>query len=167
MYYYRGRRGPKAQDILQDLESVSKEAVTRLRDFFDNLEKGESRERTSTTGEETTAEYVTVGRPRADLVETAERFIARVELPGMKKEEIEVIWRGEGELLIKGDRSNTIPDGGTILSSTRAFGAFEHVITIPHNARVNEEGITAKHLDGILTITIEKVGGSGATIEVE
>lgn len=167
MYYYRGKRGAKAQEFLQDLETVSKEAVVRIRDFFENMESGEGSESSGTADPKQDAEYVTVGRPRADLIETNEQFVARVELPGMKKENIEVLWRGEGELLIKGDRLNEVPEGGTVVSSTRAYGTFEHVIRLPHNARVNEEGISAKHVDGLLTISIEKVGGGGATIEVE
>ncbi len=167
MYYYRGRKGVKAQEFLQDLESASREAVVRIRDFFENLESDEGSRPTETSSAEREAEYVTVGRPRADLVETDDTFMARVELPGMTKEKIEVIWRGEGEIVIKGDRVSEVPEGGTILSSTRAYGPFEHVIRLPHTARVNEEGISARHVDGVLTISIEKVGGGGATIEVE
>ncbi len=167
MYYYGGRRGEKGNDILKDLESASREVVVRLRDFFENMEsgKGARKDDESPRGERgsTKSGYET----RGDLVETPENFQARIELPGFSKESIEVTWKANGAVVVRGSREETLPVEGTVVRSTRRYGSFEHVVDLPDGAQVNEEGITAKFTDGVLTITIEKDGESDATIVVE
>ena len=167
MYNYGGRRGMKGNDILKDLESASREVVVRLRDFFENMESGTGTKSSDEDSPKSESRSRRVKGPRADLFETPENFQARIELPGFSKEGIEVTWQATGSVAVRGSSEESIPENGSVINSTRRYGSFEHIVRLPEGARVNEEGITAKFTDGILTITIEKSEDAGATIEVE
>ena len=167
MYYYGGRRGQKGNDILKDLESASREVVVRLRDFFENMESGTGTKKGDESERTETHTRRRGYNSRADLVETPENYQARIELPGFSKESIEVTWKANGAILVRGSREETLPENGVVVNSTRRYGSFQHLVELPEGAKVNEEGITAKFNDGVLTITIEKNGESDATIVVE
>lgn len=92
--------------------------------------------------------------PPVDLHEDTEKLTVRAELPGLKKDQIQITLK-EGVLTVAGERnpeSNT-PKGAQIRRE-RAFGKFERTIKMPFP--VNEAGIKAAHEDGILTITVPK-----------
>lgn len=86
--------------------------------------------------------------PRVDLYEDKESFHYRVELPGMKREDIQ-LEMGEGVLTVSGSRKGFKQDG-SIEKST----SFSRSVSVP--ARVQEDHILAKYEDGILTVTLPK-----------
>lgn len=159
MYFTTGGRGMRGQDVWRDVESASREAVSRLRDLFENVAT-ETAERTRNAGSG-------AWTPQADILEDAGHYYARIELPGMSKDQIEVIWKGEGVILVKGRREEDLAPGQTVVRSTRKTGDFEYHVRLPDEAAVNEETIAARYVDGILMITIEKDGTTGTTIEVD
>lgn len=161
MYFYSGSRGGRGQDVWRDIESASREAVGRLRELFENMAReGESHgDRTGKTGGP--------WRPKGDLLEDADHYYARVEIPGTTKEQIEVLWKGEGVIMIRGNRSLESEEGKTLLKSTRRTGPYEYTIRFPEEARLDDESISARYVDGVLTITVAKAGPTGTTISVE
>lgn len=92
--------------------------------------------------------------PAVDLIEDKEHVIVRAELPGMKKEDIEVTLH-EGALNIAGERKSEkkVEEAG-LYRSERFFGRFQRTIALP--APVASDKVKAEYKDGILTITLPK-----------
>ena len=92
--------------------------------------------------------------PAIDLVETKDNVVVRAELPGMKKEDIEVTLH-EGTLNIAGERKSEkkIEEAG-LYRSERFFGRFQRAITL--STPVAGDKVKADYKDGILTVTLPK-----------
>jgi len=92
--------------------------------------------------------------PAVDLIETKDNVVVRAELPGMKREDIEVTLH-EGALNIAGERKSDrkVEEGG-LHRSERFFGRFQRTISLP--APVAADKVKADYKDGILTVTLPK-----------
>src|SRR5262245_15610321 len=77
--------------------------------------------------------------PSVDVHEEENRFVVQVDLPGIDKKDIEITAE-KGVLTIKGERAER--------------GTFLRRFTLPENAQA--EGISAKHTNGVLEVTIPK-----------
>jgi HSP20 family protein len=92
--------------------------------------------------------------PRLDLTETETHYEVKVDLPGLKPEEVKVEVRG-GELWITGERQEEKEEKGkTFHRLERRYGEFRRVLPLP--AEVKEETIEAKVEHGVLTVTVPK-----------
>jgi HSP20 family protein len=91
--------------------------------------------------------------PALDLYQNNDNIVAVVELPGMRKEEIEISHQ-DGTLLISGERQDrTSPENGTTRTE-RCTGKFRRSIKLPTRVEVNK--VNATYKDGILTVTLPK-----------
>jgi HSP20 family protein len=94
--------------------------------------------------------------PRVDITEEKERFIIRADLPGLKKEDINLSLEGD-TLTISGERKDVIKkEEGGCCYSERVYGAFSRSFTLPDN--VSKEKIDAQYKDGVLELSLVKVG---------
>ena len=91
--------------------------------------------------------------PALDLYENKDNIVAVVELPGMRKEEIEISLH-DGTLTIAGERKREVNDGDKAERSERYVGRFRRGILLP--ARVDANKVGATYRDGILTVTLPK-----------
>ncbi|HEY2103651.1 MAG TPA: Hsp20/alpha crystallin family protein [Chthoniobacterales bacterium] len=91
--------------------------------------------------------------PALDLYQTNDNVVARVELPGMRKEDIEISLQ-EGMLTISGERKSEAPENDKAERSERYVGKFRRSIALP--TQVDPNKVTANYRDGILTITLPK-----------
>lgn len=100
--------------------------------------------------------------PRADVVETDKEYTFYFDLPGIKKEDVQISLKGL-ELSVAGTRKNEIvqdTDGLKAKTQTimhreeRYFGKFERIFVLPETA--NTEAIGAEFKDGVLTISVAK-----------
>ena len=90
--------------------------------------------------------------PALDLYQNNDNVVAIVELPGMRKEEIEISLQ-DGMLTIAGERK--AESGQEKGARTERFtGKFRRTITMP--TRVDANKVTATYKDGILTVTLPK-----------
>lgn len=93
--------------------------------------------------------------PPADLCESDECVTVRVELPGVRAEQVEVSLTSE-ELRVRGRKRKGAPRGVTRhLCSERSFGQFAR--TIPLRWPVRRDDATAALRDGVLTIRLPKL----------
>lgn len=100
------------------------------------------------------ADFFNGWTPNMDLVENKENIISRVELPGMKKDEIEV-WFEEGALHIAGERKfEQKEDESATHRLERFYGRFHRTVSLPKP--VNTEQIKATYEEGVLTVTLPK-----------
>lgn len=92
--------------------------------------------------------------PAVDVYEDKDNVFVKAELPGMKKEEIQVSL-SNGLLHITGERTTeTETKGAETYRSERYFGRFYRSIELP--APVEPKGIEAHYKNGILTVTCPK-----------
>lgn len=92
--------------------------------------------------------------PAVDLYEDKNSIIVKAELPGMKKEDIEVSLH-EGALTISGERKTEKElREGEMFRSERFYGRFQRSVLLP--TPVNAENVNASYSEGILTVTLPK-----------
>src|SRR6266480_929848 len=92
--------------------------------------------------------------PALDLYQNNDNVIAVVELPGLRKEDIEISLH-DGTLTIGGERkSETNANGENATRTERFTGKFRRSITLP--TRVDANKVNATYKDGILTVTLPK-----------
>ena len=106
-----------------------------------------------TEGQRTT-EFFDGWTPAVDLYEDKESLFVKVELPGLKKEDIEVSVH-DGTLSICGERKAATPDSSSqTFRSERFFGRFHRSLALPKPVAVDK--IKAAYKDGVLTVTLPK-----------
>lgn len=92
--------------------------------------------------------------PAVDLYEDRDNYLVKMELPGMKKEEIDISLH-DGVLSISGERKEEDKhEDAETYRSERFFGRFQRSITLP--ALVDGAKVNAGYRDGILTVTLPK-----------
>ena len=91
--------------------------------------------------------------PALDLYQDNDHVVATVELPGMRKEDIDISLH-DGVLTIAGERQTSSGDGDKAERTERFSGKFRRSITLP--TRVDTGKVSASYKDGILTVTLAK-----------
>jgi len=92
--------------------------------------------------------------PALDVYEDKDNVYVRAELPGMKREEIELSLHN-GSLSLSGERkSEGKYKDAEVYRSERFFGRFQRTVTLP--TPVAAEKVKAQYQDGILTVTLPK-----------
>jgi HSP20 family protein len=91
--------------------------------------------------------------PALDLYQNNDNIVAIVELPGMRKEDIEISLH-DGTLTIAGERKEETREGDNAARTERPTGKFRRSITLP--TRVDANKVNATYKDGILTVTLPK-----------
>lgn len=91
--------------------------------------------------------------PVLDLYQDNDNVVATVELPGMRKEDIDISLH-DGVLTIAGERQTSLGEGENAERTERFSGKFRRSITLP--SRVDAGKVSASYKDGILTVTLPK-----------
>ena len=92
--------------------------------------------------------------PALDVYQDKDHVFVKAEVPGMKKEEIEITL-DDGVLSIAGERKHEEESKqGNSFRSERFFGRFHRSVTLP--ATVDSTRVTAAYKDGVLTVTLPK-----------
>jgi HSP20 family protein len=100
------------------------------------------------------AQLFTGWTPALDLYQNNDNVVAVVELPGMRKEDIEISLH-DGTLTIGGERKSQTESNGDSATRTERFtGKFRRTVTLP--TRVDANKVNATYRDGILTVTLPK-----------
>jgi len=95
-----------------------------------------------------------VWTPMVDVFEKEGMLVVKAELPGVKKEHIELVLEG-GDLIIKGERKEEQEvKKETFYRFERTYGSFYRRIPLPFEAKV--EDIKAEYKDGMLEVHIPR-----------
>jgi HSP20 family protein len=101
-----------------------------------------------------TGQLFTGWSPALDLYQSNDNVIAVAELPGMRKEDIEISLH-DGTLTISGERKRENSSNGEKAERTERYvGTFRRSIALP--TRVDASKVSATYRDGILTVTLPK-----------
>ena len=90
-----------------------------------------------------------------DVREDGDRLYVEAELPGFKKEEVDITLENQ-TLTISGERRETPEDEkkGELLLNERRYTRFLRSFTLPPT--VSEQSVNAKLENGVLTVTLNK-----------
>jgi HSP20 family protein len=101
-----------------------------------------------------TSSLLTGWTPAIDLFEDKDNFIVKAELPGMKKEDIDLSLHA-GALVISGERrrEEKVEEADTCREE-RFVGKFHRSIALPKP--VAPDRVRATYQDGVLTVTLPK-----------
>ena len=92
--------------------------------------------------------------PAMDLVETADHFVLRADLPGLTEDDVTLEFE-DGTLTVSGERkSEHEAKGEGYYRVERAFGSFSRSLTLPQG--IDPEAVTASFDRGVLEVSIPK-----------
>ena len=92
--------------------------------------------------------------PVLDASEDKEKYTVAVELPGLKKEDLNVVVH-DGVLTISGERkSEKETKEGTVHRSERFYGKFSRSVSLPQAVKADQ--VKASYKDGVLTVEVPK-----------
>jgi HSP20 family protein len=91
--------------------------------------------------------------PALDIYQDNDNVVAIIELPGMRKEDIEISLQ-DGMLTISGERKSESSTGHKAERTERFTGKFRRSVTLPTQVDANK--VNASYKDGILTVTLPK-----------
>jgi HSP20 family protein len=94
--------------------------------------------------------------PLADVSETEDAYVVDVDLPGVKRDQVDVEVTGS-ELVITGEVTGREREG-VLRRATRRQGRFEYRTTLPGD--VDPDKISASLADGVLTVTVPKAAAA-------
>jgi len=127
---------------VSELNTIQNEMNRLFNTFFDGS--------TSTTGRGAGARWL----PAMDLVETADHYVLRADLPGLSEEDVSVQLE-DSVLTISGERrAEHEKEQQGYYRLERAFGAFSRSLTLPDG--VDGDAVKAHFDRGVLEITIAK-----------
>lgn len=96
--------------------------------------------------------------PTLDLFDEKDDLVVNLELPGLKKEDIQISLQ-DGVLSVSGERKHDAENkDGKTFRSERYFGKFQRSVTLP--TLVDGSKVKAAYKDGILSITLPKAEGA-------
>jgi HSP20 family protein len=96
--------------------------------------------------------------PPVDLYETSGAFVLTAELPGLRRDAIE-IHAEESRIVLRGERPSASVPCEQYHRVERGHGRFSRAFLLPEP--IDVEGVSADLKDGLLTVTIPKAGGRG------
>ena len=94
-------------------------------------------------------------RARIDLVEAADRYEASLEIPGVKKEEIDVKIEGKRvSITAQAKSGEALKDGERVLYTERRLASYARVFDLP--GEVADERAEASYENGVLKLVLPK-----------
>ena len=92
--------------------------------------------------------------PRIDLYELPDRVVLRADVPGVKREDLEIRLEG-GQLLVRGRREQPADlDPSSLCRMERQFGGFTRRYALPES--IDPERVRASCREGVLEIVLGK-----------
>lgn len=134
-------------------------SVTRFDEAFDDLLRGFFVRPVGFEG--TQAAQPQVAQFRVDVSEAENAYTIRAEIPGVKKDEINISIDGD-QIAISAEVKNEkdVKEGERVLRSERYYGKVYRAFQL--GQPVDEDAAQAKYTDGILELTLPKKAAASA-----
>jgi HSP20 family protein len=90
--------------------------------------------------------------PDIDIFEKDNRLVTKIDLPGMKKEDVKVEVT-DGQLAISGERKHEAEEKGEeFYCCEREYGSFYRTVPLPEGAKIDD--MKATFTDGVLEVSV-------------
>ena len=98
-------------------------------------------------------------KPAMNVSNTEKEYIIELSVPGLSKEDIKIEFNDNDTLTISGKKKTEKSDKRTGYSySEFSYDTFERILKLPEDTDTSKlDTITAKHENGVLTLTIPKL----------
>lgn len=133
----QSRQSPARWEPFRDLEEMRDRMERLMQGFWRDWPDGED----------------VAWSPSADIEETDDAWIVKAELPGVKRDDVNIEVNGQ-ELRIFGELNEDKQREGTLRRRMRRMGSFEYRTTLP--AAVDADQIDASLDHGVLTVRLPK-----------
>jgi HSP20 family protein len=97
--------------------------------------------------------------PPADVTETDDTYVVEIEVPGVRREDIDVEINGN-ELIVSGELKEQ-ERKGLLRRKTRRVGEFEYRVLLPGD--IHDHGVESSLANGVLTVRVPKAEHAKAT----
>lgn len=98
---------------------------------------------------------------RVDVTENESSYVVRAEIPGVKKEDIEVAIDGnQVEISAEVKKEKELKDGEKVLRSERYYGKVYRAFALGQD--IDDAATQAKYADGVLELTLAKKASAAA-----
>jgi HSP20 family protein len=91
--------------------------------------------------------------PLINVFNDGDDFVLVAELPGVKKEDLDIQVRGD-TLRLRGKKTAAHPEGASIHRRERAAGEFDRTVTLPDD--IDAAKVAAEYRDGVLTLRLPR-----------
>jgi HSP20 family protein len=99
--------------------------------------------------------------PKVDVFEKDGRLITRVDLPGVKKEDV-TVEVAEGQLVLSGERKHEVEEKkDNVYRSERQYGSFYRAVPLPEGVKL--EDVKATYSGGVLEVSVPLPSKAQAT----
>jgi len=133
------------------IRNVRNPVARRFGDDFDNLFEGFFRPM-RWTDEETASQGLA---PALDVVERNGDFVVKAELPGVKKEDIDVsVENGVLTITAESKSEHEEKEGDRVIRQERRYGRYVRSLRL--GKAVDEKQVKANYKDGVLELTLPK-----------
>ncbi|MEZ6063156.1 MAG: Hsp20/alpha crystallin family protein [Planctomycetaceae bacterium] len=95
-----------------------------------------------------------IAAPSMDISETDQNIEIKVDVPGMKANELDIEVRGDIVRISGEHKEEKEEKGRTFHRVERRSGTFERTVQMP--CAVNQDDVKAEYQDGVLTVTLAK-----------
>lgn len=127
-------------DPFEDMRKIQKEMERTFRDFYRLPEKSDKKE--------------LIREPLADIIERRNDVLAKIELPGVEKKDIELNVT-DNMLSVKAEKKHEIKqEKDNFYRHERSYQSFQRAFTLP--CKVLPDKAEAKFQDGVLEVVIPK-----------
>ena len=135
--------------------------ITRFDEAFDDLLRGFFVRPIGFDGSTGATAGQTVAQFRVDVAENEQSYTLRAEIPGVKKDDINITIDGD-QVAISAEVKNEkeAKEGERVLRSERYYGKVQRAFAL--GQPVEENGAAAKYADGILELTLPKKAATQA-----
>ena len=132
--------------------------ITRFDEAFDDLLRGFFVRPVSFEGSQA---HSPVAQFRVDVTENENAYVVRAEIPGVKKDDINISIDGD-QVAISAEVKNEkdVKEGERTLRAERYYGKVYRAFQLGQPA--DEDGAVAKYNDGILELTLPKKAATSA-----
>ena len=107
------------------------------------------------------------GEPKVDIIQNETEIVVKADVPGVKKEDINVTVT-EDTITLRGEVKSDYEDKKeNYFHSERFYGSYSRTLPLP--ALVDSDKASAKFAEGVLTITIPKAAKSekGHVVDIQ
>ncbi len=105
------------------------------------------------------------GAISVDVADHDDEFVVTADLPGFEKDDIDVTLR-DNRLRISAEQESEIEEGDEeYIRQERSQRSMSRTITLPDP--VDESSVSAEYRNGVLTITLPKLGGSDESHSID
>ena len=142
--------GTESNETQEEAKEENKRTENRLSDIVSSI-----RDKQEELGKSLSDYTSSIQKPLADIMETETSFIKITDLPGVKKDDIDIDI-SEDSIDITAKFEDEINEkGANYIKKERNYGETKRSISLP--AKINIKGATARFNDSILTVTLPKL----------